>query len=120
MSIYFHHIQRYIWAVVIYRSKLYAERSEAKKFFSRKISTVQKTLKKIHFFVFKTFRILVFSWKNRGLNRKKHIFAQKKHKKALSEYFCQKKSNDDEKKHKKAHVLFKSTPYKAWIHVYIV
>ena len=67
----------------------------------------------MYFFVPKTFRIVVFSWKNRTLNRKKHFFAQKSIKKHFLNILAKKKAMMIKKKHKKAHVLFKSTPYKA-------
>ena len=41
----------------------------------------------------------------------KHIFAKKKHKKTLFRKLQEKKSHKCGKKHKKAHVLFKSTLY---------
>ena len=43
---------------------------------------------------------------------KKHIFSKKSTKKRFLNILA-KKSIDDEKTHKKAHVLLKSTPYKA-------
>ena len=59
----------------------------------------------------KTFRKVVFSWQNMRLNRKKHIFHKKSTKKHFQTISVEKKNNDDEKTHKNAHVLFKSTLY---------
>ena len=54
-----------------------------------------------------------------GSTEKSTFLPKKKHKKALFRKIPEKKATSVEKKHKKAHVLFKSTLYDPWIITYI-
>ena len=80
-------------------------------FFQRNEHRITNFEKQNCLFVSKTFKIVVFSWKNRRFNRKKAHFCQKKAQKSTFQKITGKKSHQCEKKHKKAHVLFKSTLY---------
>ena len=105
ISVYFYLIQRYM-DISKYKEWTLCQVKQGWKFFQRNEHKITNFEKKICPFVSKTFKILVFSWKNR--TEKKHIFAQKKAQKSTFQIITGKKGHECEKK---AHVLFKSTLY---------
>ena len=90
-----------------YKSELYAEWSKAEHLFPKNEHRITNFEKNFCLFVSKTFKIVVFLWKNRRFNRKKSTFFQKKKstKKHFSENYKEKKPRVWKKSTKK-HMCF--------------
>ena len=111
ISVYFLSYPKVYMNISKYKEWTLCRVKQGWKFFQRNEHRIINFEKNICLFVSKTFKIVVLLWKNRRFNRKKTHFWKKKAQKSTFQRITGKKSHKCEKKHKKAHVLFKSTLY---------